>query len=123
MGYYYRRLRFQFALRMHLLDGERLLSGAYFFDPYWCAIFQCWPPVNDNEDAAAAPKKRDLFPNFVLLASALRARRRNSETLRIIKLGHPGKSRLDTVLENCIFYISPMYEFSHRLGHKAKNSM
>jgi hypothetical protein len=21
-------------------------------------------------------------------------------------------------LENCIFYISPMYEFSHRLGHE-----
>ncbi len=27
--------------------------------------------------------------------------------------------RLGTVLENCIFYISPMYEFSHSLGHKA----
>jgi hypothetical protein len=24
----------------------------------------------------------------------------------------------DTLSENCIFYISPMYEFSHRLGHK-----
>src|ERR1039457_4758868 len=25
--------------------------------------------------------------------------------------------RLDAVLENCIFYISSMYEFSHSLGH------
>jgi len=23
----------------------------------------------------------------------------------------------DTLLENCIFYISQLYEFSHRLGH------
>jgi hypothetical protein len=26
--------------------------------------------------------------------------------------------RLDAMLENCIFYISPMYEFSHSLGHE-----
>jgi hypothetical protein len=26
--------------------------------------------------------------------------------------------RLDVVLENSIFYISPMYEFSHSLGQK-----
>src|SRR5215475_12908346 len=50
-------------------------------------------------------------------SSALRARRRNSETLRIMKLSHPAKSRLYTELENCIFYISPMYEFSHSQGH------
>ncbi len=25
--------------------------------------------------------------------------------------------RLDAMLKNCIFYISPMYEFSHSLGH------
>jgi hypothetical protein len=24
----------------------------------------------------------------------------------------------DTLRENCIFYISPMYEFSHSQGHK-----
>ena len=27
--------------------------------------------------------------------------------------------RLDAVLENCIFYIFPMYEFLHSLGQKA----
>src|SRR5262249_50677780 len=53
-------------------------------------------------------------------SSALRARRRNSETLRIMKLSHPAKSRLYTVLENCIFYISPMYEFSHSQGHSRR---
>jgi hypothetical protein len=28
--------------------------------------------------------------------------------------------RLDAVLENCIFYISTMYEFSHSLGHSRR---
>jgi hypothetical protein len=42
--------------------------------------------------------------------------------LRIMKLNHPAQIRLDTVLENCIFYVLPMYEFSHSLGQKAKNS-
>jgi hypothetical protein len=32
-----------------------------------------------------------------------------------MKLNHPAQIRLDTVLKNCIFYISPMYEFSHSL--------
>jgi hypothetical protein len=26
------------------------------------------------------------------------------------------------MLENCIFYISPMYEFSHSLGHEQTKS-
>jgi hypothetical protein len=26
--------------------------------------------------------------------------------------------RLDAMLENCIFYISPVYEFSHSLGQE-----
>src|SRR5262245_47034012 len=56
-------------------------------------------------------------------SSALRARRRNSETSRMMKLSHPAKSRLCTALENCIFYISPMYEFSHSQGHKATSSV
>ena len=30
--------------------------------------------------------------------------------------------RLDAVLENCIFYISPMYEFLHSLGQNRKCS-
>jgi len=27
------------------------------------------------------------------------------------------RTMFDTLLENCIFYISQLYEFSHRLGH------
>src|SRR5260370_20148157 len=30
------------------------------------------------------------------------------------------RTMFDTLLENCIFYISQLYEFSHRLGQKAK---
>jgi hypothetical protein len=39
-------------------------------------------------------------------SSALRGRRSISEELRIMKLNHPAQIRRDTVLENCIFYIS-----------------
>ena len=28
------------------------------------------------------------------------------------------RTMFDTLLENCIFYISQLYEFSHRLGQK-----
>src|SRR5262249_31241618 len=30
------------------------------------------------------------------------------------------RTMFDTLLENCIFYISQLYEFSHRLGQKRK---
>src|SRR5262249_44170154 len=33
--------------------------------------------------------------------------------LRMMKLNHSAQIRLDTVSENCIFYISTTYEFSH----------
>src|SRR5262249_40450542 len=48
---------------------------------------------------------------------ALRARRRNSETLCIMKLSHLTKGRLHTLLENCIFYILPTYGFLYSQGH------
>ena len=35
---------------------------------------------------------------------------------------HAAAERRNAGLENCIFYISPMYEFSHRVGQNAKNS-
>ena len=31
---------------------------------------------------------------------------------------HTAHGQLEAVLENCIFYIFPMYEFSHSLGQK-----
>jgi hypothetical protein len=55
-------------------------------------------------------------------SSALRKRRNISVKLGIMKPNHPAQIRLNTVLENCIFYISTMYEFSHRVGQNAKNS-
>src|SRR5215470_15099556 len=48
--------------------------------------------------------------------SGLRGRRSISEKLRNTKLNHSAQIRLDTMLENCIFYISPMYEFSRSQG-------
>ena len=56
-------------------------------------------------------------------SNAFRARRRISEELRIMTLNHAAQIRLDTVFENCIFYISSMYEFLHSQGQKAKNSV
>jgi len=32
-----------------------------------------------------------------------------------MKLNHPEQIQFDTVLENCFFYVSSMYEFSHSL--------
>src|SRR5262245_27779138 len=52
----------------------------------------------------------------------LRARRRISEKFRVMKFTYSAQIRLDTVLENCIFYIPSMYEFLHSQGHTRKNS-
>ena len=38
------------------------------------------------------------------------------EKLRIIRINNAAGRQFDAALENCIFYISPMYEFSHGLG-------
>lgn len=35
-----------------------------------------------------------------------------------MKLNHTAQIQLDTVLENCVFYILTMYEFSHSLDPK-----
>src|ERR1035437_10665053 len=49
-------------------------------------------------------------------SNACRARRNILEKLRIMRTDAAADIRLDAVLENCIFYISPMYEFLHSLG-------
>ena len=49
-------------------------------------------------------------------SSVLRARRRNSAKFRVVKFTYSAQIRLDTVLENCIFYIASMYEFLHSQG-------
>ena len=53
-----------------------------------------------------------LCENF----SARRARRNTSKKLRTTESNRVARTMLDTLSENCIFYISQLYEFSHRLG-------
>src|SRR5258707_8628955 len=55
-----------------------------------------------------------LFEN----SSARRARRNISKKLRTMESNRAARTMFDTLLENCIFYISQLYEFSHRLGHE-----
>src|SRR6516162_2681124 len=71
----------------------------------------------------AAP--RDFNPAFVRFgswlcenSSARRARRNISKKLRIMESNRAARTMFNTLSENCIFYISQLYEFSHRLGHK-----
>src|SRR6516225_10428174 len=49
-------------------------------------------------------------------SSARRARRNISKKLRTMESKRAPRTVFDTLLENCIFYISQLYEFSHRLG-------
>jgi len=56
-------------------------------------------------------------------SSARRARRNISKKLRNMESNRAACTMLDTLSENCIFYISPMYEFSHRLGQSRRTTM
>src|SRR5262249_2843256 len=49
-------------------------------------------------------------------SSARRARRNISKKLRIMESNRAPRTMFDTLLENCIFYILQLYEFSHRAG-------
>src|SRR6516162_289611 len=49
-------------------------------------------------------------------SSARRARRNISKKLRTTESNRAPRTMFDTLLENCIFYIAGLYEFSHRLG-------
>src|SRR5438105_1862515 len=52
-----------------------------------------------------------------------RATRRNiSEQLHLWESNHTAHARFDALLENCVFYISRMYEFSHSVGHSATST-
>src|SRR5262245_51284555 len=55
-------------------------------------------------------------------SSARRARRNISKKLRTMESNRAARTMFDTLPENCIFYISPMYQFSHRLGQNRKGS-
>jgi hypothetical protein len=54
-------------------------------------------------------------------SNARRARRNILEKFRIMRTDNAADIRLDAMLENYIFYISRMYEFSHSLGQKRTN--
>src|SRR5207245_1439025 len=49
-----------------------------------------------------------------------RARRNISRKLRTVESNLAARTMFDTLSENCIFYISQLYEFSHRLGHSRR---
>jgi hypothetical protein len=49
-------------------------------------------------------------------SSARRAPRNISKKLRTMESNRAPRTMYYTLLENCIFYISQLYEFSHRLG-------
>jgi hypothetical protein len=49
-------------------------------------------------------------------SSARRARRNNSKKLRTMESNRAARTMFDTLSENCIFYISRMYEFLHNQG-------
>src|SRR5450756_1951572 len=51
-------------------------------------------------------------------SNACRARRNIFEKLRDMRTDNAADIRLNAMLGNCIFYISPMYEFSHSLDPK-----
>ena len=48
-------------------------------------------------------------------SNARRARRNILEKLRVLRTDNAADIRLDAMSENCVFYISLMYEFSHSL--------
>ena len=95
-------------------------------EPSRCS-FHCSRSLFRQRQETAAP--RDFRPTYVGRgswscenSSALRERRNISVKLGIMRTHHAADIRLDAPLENCIFYISPMYEFSHSLGQKLKGS-
>jgi len=53
-------------------------------------------------------------------SSARRARRNISKKLRIMESNDAARAMFDVLLENCIFYISPMYEFLHSQGQSRR---
>src|SRR5437879_982105 len=61
---------------------------------------------------------RRLGPRPCENSNARRARRNIFEKLRVLRTDNAADVRLDAILENCIFYISAMHEFSHSLGQK-----
>ena len=62
-----------------------------------CEPFRLWPRPCENSNAC--PARRNIL-----------------EKLCVMRTDIADAIRLDAMLKNCIFYISPMYEFSHSVG-------
>ncbi len=63
----------------------------------------------DNPSEVSSGSRPCKNPN------ARRARRNILEKLRVRRTDSAADIKLNVMLENCIFYISSMYEFSHSL--------
>jgi hypothetical protein len=81
------------------------------------------PFEGDRQQADFIAALRDFDPAYVACgswlcenSSARRARRNISKKLRATESNRAARTMFDTLSENCIFYISQLYEFSHRLG-------
>ena len=72
-----------------------------------------WPRFRTYHGIATS---RRFGPRPCENSNARRARRNFLEELRVMRTDAAADIRLDAMSENCIFYISPMYEFSHSLG-------
>ena len=73
--------------------------------------------------ARSSQEVTDRFYNLVAVSEAADVRlpgRAKTPTpaarVRVLRTDNAADIRLDAVSENCVFYISPMYEFSHSLG-------
>ena len=59
-------------------------------------------------------------PRLCENSTSRRARRNILEKLRVMRTDNAADIRLDDMLEDRIFYISPMSDFSHSLGPKRR---
>ena len=73
------------------------------------------PPVRRKADVSLKPRHVGDWPRPCENSKARRARRNILEKLRGLRTDNAADTRLDAMSENCVFYISPMYEFSHSL--------
>ena len=64
-----------------------------------------------------APATKE-FDRFLVLFDRLASETDISKKLRIMESNDAARAMFGTLLENCIFYISPMYEFLHSQGQE-----
>src|SRR5438093_7571778 len=96
------------------LQGERLvqhsapLQFSMIARPHEVGLVDSWRTDSQSRSMARS-RNYPMCEN----SSACRARRNISKKLRIMESNDAARAMFDTFLENCNFYISPMYEFLH----------